>query len=361
MLTTRNIVAMLMATAGSCTALTSPAHALQTLSDNEMSMVTGQSLFASTYVAPGGSNPNTSVGFYRLGVEANMAINANIDKLRLGCDGAGGTGLCDISLDHIRFAGLTATETVNSGPPTDFLLNNPFFEFAIKNPNTPATRQVVGIRFGALQALGSLTVGENPDGSVLGETGESGINTMSGDMTANIINAKLTNVNTCIGLGLFGACLGIPLKVTATVDTFTQQLVLKRAASVPDLGPMTAVALGIVTLSNTHISNEPLRAIHRIEVKNTDGTPTNDFYLSMQSQNIIWQKVSTGAFTGVPAQTGWWMSLPQVVLQDIVSDARIDLGILALAGGIFGANVTVPGVDLGQKPVSNCWGSTNFC
>lgn len=326
-----------------------------------MAEVSGQSLFAATYIAPGGSNPNANVGFYRLGVEANMAINANIDKLRLGCDGPGGTGLCDINLDHLRLAGLSATDAVNSGPPTDFLMNNPFFEFAIKNPTNSATRQVIGIRFGALDALGTLTIGENPNGSVLGEAGEMGANMLSGDMTASIINAKLTNVNTCIGLGLFGLCLGVPLTVTATVPSFSQQVVLKRATVLPDLGPMTAVALGIVTLSNTHIENEPLKAIHRIEVKNPDGTPSKDFALSMQSQDIVWQKVSNGSFSGVPAQKGWWMSLPQVVLQDIVSDARIDLGILALAGGIFGANITVQGVDLGQKPVSNCWGSTNFC
>ncbi len=343
------------------------AQALTEMPDADMSVVTGQSLFTSTYVAPGGTNPNAGIGFYRIGVEAKMEINANIDKLRLGCDGAAGTGLCDISIDHLRLTGVAGTDVVNSAPGTDFLLNQPFFEFAIKNPTTPATRQVVGIRFGALEALGAMTIGENPDGANLGEAGELGINTLSGDMTANITNAVMTNVcqGTFSGSGVCGGFAG--LSGSATVASFSQALVLKRASIIADLGPMTAQAssslLGL-TLNNTHIVNEPLKAIHRIVVaSDANGTTsTSDFYLSMQSQNITWQKTSTNSFTGsVAAQTGWWMSIPQVQMTNITSNAQVEVPFGAVVGNIFGGAINIQPLDLGQKPASNCWGSTNFC
>lgn len=341
--------------------------AITELQDTDLSLVTGQSLFTSTYTAPGGTNPNASIGFYRLGVEAKLELNANIDKLRLGCDAAAGTGACDISIDHLRLTGVSATEAVNSGPGTDFLLNQPFFEFAIKNPTNAATRQVVGIRFGALEALGALTIGENPNPAVLGETGEMGVNTLSGDMTATITNAVMTNV--CQGtFSSSGVCGGVAgLSGSATVASYSQSLVLKRASLIADLGPMTATAsaslLGLI-LNNTHVVNEPLMAIHRIVVaSNAAGTAaTSDFFLSMQSQNIIWQKTSTNSFSGaVAAQAGWWMSLPEVQMVNISSSAQVEVPLGAILGNFFGGAVNIQPLDLGQKPVSNCWGSSNFC
>lgn len=339
-------------------------YALSSMSDDSLSEVTGQALFSSSYVAPGSSgNPNTNIGFFRLGVEAKMEINANIDKLRLGCDGSFGAGLCDINIDHLRLTGISATDATDSGPLTDFVINQPFFEFAIKNPANPSTRQVVGIRFGSQSALGAMTIGENTNLTNLSD--DTGINTISGDMTANIINATMTNVHTCIGFLIGTTCVGIPLSGSATVASASQQLTLKRQSQIADLGPMTAQASGSLlglTLTNTHITNLPLDTIHRIEVRNPDGTATKDFYLSMQSQNITWQKISDGTFSGVAAQTGWWMSLPQVVMANITSNARVDVGAFAAIGGaIFGGRVDIPGIDLGQKPVDNCWGSSPFC
>lgn len=325
---------------------------MESLSDEGLAGVAGQSLFTTNYVAPGGTNPNPNVGFYRLGVEAKMEINANIDKLRLGCDGANGTGVCDVSIDRLRLTGLAGTHASDSGPPTDFLLNQPFFEFAIKNPTNAATREVVGIRFGALESLGAMTMGENTNLTSLAD--DTGINTISGSMTANVINATMTNV--CATL--FGLCT---LYGSATVANFSQLITLNRATTIADLGPMTAVAssslLGL-TLTDTHIVNLPLKTIHRIEVRNPDGTPTKDFFLSTQSQAINWQKSSDGSFTGVSAQSGWWMSLPQVVMPNITSDSLVKVGAV---GAVFNARVNIPGIDLGQRPVDNCWGASPFC
>ena len=41
----------------------------------------------------------------------------------------------------------------------DFVLTNPYFQFAIKNPNSASTREVVGIRIGAEKAEGPLSIG----------------------------------------------------------------------------------------------------------------------------------------------------------------------------------------------------------
>lgn len=343
-------------------------YGLAPMSDEGLSEITGQSLFSASYIAPGGSNPNVGVGFYRVGVEANLAINANINKLRLGCDGPGGTGACDLDIDRLRLTGFASTAVnSNEGPLTDFLINQPFFEFAIKNPDNPATRQVVGIRFGALEALGRLSIGENPDVTTLAD--DTGLNTLSGDLNLNIKNAFLTNlyVKVLINVG--------PLQ--ASIDeSFSQQVVVKRATTVADLGPLTAIVEGVaglgipllnaLKLTNAHLLNTPLNSIHNIDIKDPSSTatapvPTKDFSLSMQAQDINWQKVSAGNFSGVTAQQGWWISIPQVVFQDLVVNDRIDVPLGDVLGGLFGTRVELAGVDLGMRPVDNCWGTSAFC
>lgn len=343
-------------------------YGLAAMSDESLSEITGQSLFSASYIAPGGSNPNVGVGFYRVGVEANLAINANINKLRLGCDGPGGTGACDLSIDRLRLTGFASTAVnSNEGPLTDFLINQPFFEFAIKNPDNPATRQVVGIRFGALEALGRLSIGENPDVTTLAD--DTGLNTLSGDLNLNIKNAFLTNlyVKVLINVG--------PLQ--ASIDeSFSQQVAVKRATTVADLGPLTAIVEGVaglgipllnaLKLTNAHLLNTPLNSIHNIDVKDPSSTatapvPTKDFSLSMQGQDINWQKVSAGNFSGVTAQQGWWISIPQVVFQDLRVTDKIVVPLGDVVGGLFGTRVELAGVDLGMRPVDNCWGASTFC
>lgn len=68
---------------------------LQSMSDSEMSAITGQALMSLSFIAPtdaanlerqrAGGRQN--IGFYRLGMEAELELNANIKKLQLGCGG----------------------------------------------------------------------------------------------------------------------------------------------------------------------------------------------------------------------------------------------------------------------------------
>ena len=92
-----------------------PVWAMSTLSDEELSDTQGQALFNLSYLSPGDtSNYETTnnIGFYRLGVEAEIAANLNIKKLQLGCGGINGAGKCDIDIDNLSLSG---------NPPTHFL------------------------------------------------------------------------------------------------------------------------------------------------------------------------------------------------------------------------------------------------
>ena len=155
---------------------------LTSLTDDEMAVETGQALFNLSYLAPGQTgNPMSTasgVGFYTFSMEAEVAINANIKKLQLGCGGVNGANGCDIDVDNFSFGCIAnSTGVCITLPPTgiqkigvennnavanqsqmrDFVLNNPFYQFAIKNPTTASTREIVGIRIGAADVKGPLS------------------------------------------------------------------------------------------------------------------------------------------------------------------------------------------------------------
>ena len=85
-----------------------PANAMQTLDDQQLSQATGQSAFFTNYIGPTDlGNPNNGVttgstnniGFYTLGLNGTLSLNANINHLQLGCGGVNGPG-CDIDLSQ---------------------------------------------------------------------------------------------------------------------------------------------------------------------------------------------------------------------------------------------------------------------
>lgn len=82
---------------------------LTELSDQEMSKVEGQALMSLSYLAPTDATNKMSadnIGFYKLGMEAEIELNANIKKLQLGCGGANGAGACDIDIDNLSVSGI---------------------------------------------------------------------------------------------------------------------------------------------------------------------------------------------------------------------------------------------------------------
>ncbi|MDC5073058.1 hypothetical protein NRA08_18460, partial [Acinetobacter baumannii] len=116
----------------------------------------------------------SNVGFYKLGLEAELEINANIRKLQLGCGGVNGAGGCDIDFDNVSLSGVA--DTREGRVASDAQLTNPFLEFAIKNPNSASTREVAGIRLSAEAVEGLLTIGTENSAT------PNGINSLSGYM-----------------------------------------------------------------------------------------------------------------------------------------------------------------------------------
>lgn len=179
-------------------------NTLKSMTDSELSATTGQALMSLSYVAPtdlankealrdGGDK---TIGFYKLGLEAEMELNVNIKKLQLGCGGVNGAGGCDIDIDYLSLSGLGNSATSNTDSAADraaragssAVLTNPFIEFAIKNPDKASTRQIVGLNLSAEKALGLITFGlENG-------AGKSGINSLSGYMQI-AATTGLANVN----------------------------------------------------------------------------------------------------------------------------------------------------------------------
>ena len=145
---------------------------LKTLSDSELADVNGQALMSLSYLAPtDNANPmknvsNNNVGFYKLGLEAELNLNANIKNLQLGCGGVNGKDACDIDIKNLALSGLPDSYDKDGVPifnngraSTSGSITNPFMEFAIANPNSASTREVKGIRFSAEKISALLSAG----------------------------------------------------------------------------------------------------------------------------------------------------------------------------------------------------------
>ena len=183
----------------SCTAfsvgIANAASGLISMSDNELAATEGQALMSLSYIAPNDStnleklrDSSSNIGFYRLGMEAKVELNANIANLQLGCGGANGAGACDIDIKNVSLSGLndgTVTSGAQLGSPTfnnprastSAQITNPFLEFAIRNPQTAATRQITGFRLSAEAIEGLLSLGLDNNNAL---SSTDGIQSLSG-------------------------------------------------------------------------------------------------------------------------------------------------------------------------------------
>lgn len=163
------------------------------LDDTQLSATQGQALLSLSYISPHDqynletrrAGGDSSIGFYKLGLEANVEINANVRKLQLGCGGLNGINGCDIDIDNLALSGLKTDANGNMLPMTSderaassAQLSNPFIEFAIKSPDQASLREVVGLRLSAEKVVGLLTAGTN-------NTEANGINSLSGYLKIN--------------------------------------------------------------------------------------------------------------------------------------------------------------------------------
>lgn len=369
-----NIAALIVVMASASTAMANTG--MVALSDQDLGNQTGQALLNLSNVAPGqAGNPNTDVGFYRLGMEAKLELNANIRKLQLGCGGANGAGACDVDIDRLRFSGFTGTQNIrdDKGPLTDFVLNNPFIEFAIKNPTSASTREIVGLRLGAAQAQGVMSFGERPynaDGTSDEDTNvanHSGINRLTADMNLTVTAGKSP-------ISIFGIPSGsatIEANKPATGDNIFLNQYFSRASSF-EIAPLKAEYIGL-DISIRLLQD--FRMIHSIAVGSAT-TPANDFYISLSNlgNNLVedkntdefianfkpvndaswikWQKTNG---TWSPSARGWSFSLPDVSVSNFTTPRISAFG----GGGI--TTKTLTNLDLNQVPVDNCYGGLTFC
>lgn len=205
---------------------------LQSLNDEELSEINGQALMSLSYLAPNDANNKMSgagVGFYKLGMEAELDLNANINRLQLGCGGPDGQDACDIDIDNLSLSGIADTRDGRAGSSAK--LTNPFLEFAIKNPDSASTREIVGLRLSAEKLVGLLTLGtgntDNPNG----------INSLSGFLKVQS------------GIGSTEAERS---KIKGYADTAAQYMDLEQY---PILGKLNATLLGVTAATASFKTN----------------------------------------------------------------------------------------------------------
>lgn len=171
----KNITAITMGMLLSSTSV----FALESMNDDELRQAEGQALLDFTVNAPSGAGSGATSSdytFYKMGLQGLLSLNLNAKNLNLGCDGANGTGTCDIKASEVSFgcvanasnvcipvSGTNANTGVSSTAARtnmrDFVLTNPFLQFAIKNAGSASTREFVGLRLGAERSQGPLSFG----------------------------------------------------------------------------------------------------------------------------------------------------------------------------------------------------------
>lgn len=309
------------------------------LADEDMEDIHAQGLFWSDKISgselTGTNTYSTPFTFYRVGLDADLALNMNIAKLQLGCGGVNdflnAKAGCDIDIDYATLMGRSGVDPGN--PLSAFTLRRPYLEFAIKNDGT-ANREIVGIKIGTQSADGAIVAGrryetdnavnqENMLGSGCdtdasvgpGALGcHSGINSVSGFLGAEMSLTMRVKADICASVLIGGVWCGItnllwiPLdawgcigRLSPAVDECGQgnePLFIDLAGTRMDNLGLKAALLnlegnglsGVLTqlLGNAYASlNADLRLVHKLTLENT-----GDFFLSFQREPVAYPRFS---------------------------------------------------------------------
>lgn len=355
--------------------LTTPAFAqLSPLDDNAMSEITGGALFTAQKTAGENSAGNNNLTFYRMMLDADVAFNANIDKMQLGCGGTNNSvvnNVCDIDMDYVRFMGRGSGQpgapgaAASPGVNSDFQLSRPFVEFAIRNDGGGSTREVVGWRLGAQNVNGYMSVGQftdpgntstrapgctNTNGAISIGCHPAGINRISGYMNVHMQG----DAYGCTYL--FGSCTpnSDPNQQMHLGSFDTNKEVVGTRLDRAILNDVPVNSFIGITL-NADI-NEHLRFMHGFDLNDT-----SNFFMSFQKDgNVKYPSFSSGGgYNGTnymyPANTGWWMNVPNAEMAGLKSYGQK----VSLLGSLFG--LTMTDIDMGQRPAKNCFGTAEFC
>lgn len=371
----RYLPRMVTAVALLCTAGVAVALDLQAMDDAELAEVTGQALFVSDRIAPTGSAGSaTDFTFYRMGLDIELLMNANIDKLQLGCGGFNesiASNACDIDFDFVRFMGRNGTSAGNA-VTSDFKLLRPYIELAVRNDGTASLREIAGIKIGAQAADGFVGVGrrystsgsplnQENGGNCTGTSGTAALNCHSGiNRISGYLNTELSG-QFPVSIPLLGtqtACFG---NVTFNGDCNTPyfvEIVGSRLDQIRVPGvPLTLSAgfLSAIGIDQAYATIEQsLRFIHGFALEDTD-----DFYLSFQREQVAYPTYDKSGYA-VTANAGWWMNVPQVKVVDFTG-ATVSLPIDDALEALGSPGPVVANSELNQTPPLNCFGSAMFC
>lgn len=134
---------------------------LRPLEDSQMSGISGQALFMTEKTVAVSSGNGVSYTYYKMGADIQLDMNANIAEIKLGETSTG----VDIWAKNMALGCVANATNIcvdsNSGTGTHlkpFTLLRPFIQVATKGA-TAATREIVGIRLGAQNAVGPMSIG----------------------------------------------------------------------------------------------------------------------------------------------------------------------------------------------------------
>ncbi len=361
---------------------------MEALTDSDLAEVTGQALFVSDRIAATGAGTGatpTDFTFHRMGLDVELALNANIDKLQLGCGGFNesiAANACDIDLDFVRFMGRNGSQPGN--PVTsDFKMLRPYIELAIINENSPSLREVVGVKIGAQSVDGFLGVGRDylntngtPSGLTNAEHGgvcnatdgagaqacHSGINRISGSLGAELsAQVPLTVELAFITLANETVCLGntsFTNDVCGAGDEFFTTITGTRLATLDLQSIPLQLSGGLISTIGIDEGyawiTESLRFVHGFSLEDT-----SDFFISFQRQRVAFPTYDKTGFS-TTANAGWWMNVPSVKILDMLAP-RLTLGVAELLPALLQPGASLQNIELGQRAVSNCFGGLQFC
>jgi hypothetical protein len=339
------------------------------LDDSQLASVSGQALLsADRLVVPGAGAPAVDAGltFYRMSMDATVALNANINHLQLGCGGINNyiTVGCDVDLQYVSFMGGNGSGGPSTAVTSDFTLTRPYVELAIKNDGSP-NREVVGFNLGSQNALGFLSVGRRYDNGRTNQevtgttcntgnpvTCHSGINTISGYLNTHFSGSVPVTVN----------ILGIVDSETGTFDT-TLPITGTRLSTVHAPGVPLSLSggfLSFIGISQAYTNLiENLRFIHGFGISNSSGGATANFGISFQRQQVAFPTYDKTGYNQI-ANTGWWFNVPSVQITGIQGNA-VNTDLAGALAALNSPGLAQQNIELNQTPTANCYGSAKFC
>lgn len=353
------------------------ATAMTPISDAEMAGITGQALLVTDYIPPnslaGADGTTSDFGFYRMGLDAKVSFNMNIDKLQLGCGGYNNALKvgCDIDIDYVRMMGNNGSGGPGDPVTSDFSMTRPYIALAIKNPDDPTKREVAGFKVGAQSANGYFGIGRRyQNGQVNQENGgtcnsggsaaaraacHSGLNSVSGFLHTQLSGEIPVSITL---LGTQTACFGNMQGNSACNNPYYIDIVGTRMDRINAPGvPLTLSGgfLSAIGISQAYATiSESLRFIHGFALDNTQ-----DFGLSFERQPISYPKYDKSGYSHV-ANTGWWMNIPNISVVNFHGD-KISLGLGEAIDALSSPGPVVADAELNMMPPKNCYGSYKFC